>query len=241
MNPEEIHLIIPAAGSGTRLREVSGDISKNLLRFDYKGKPTPLVAITVDRLKHFFPLITVVVSAQEQEAIKRALAKFNVEFITGGATRQESVFNALKTLSSSSRLVAIHDAARPLVSDEALKRVVETASLRGAALLVERVTSTVKEIDPESGRVVATHSRDRYALAQTPQVFRTELILEAHHRARAEGIVGTDDAQLVEALGMEVFAVENPSPNPKITTPADLAWAQFLLAGITGRLVSSEC
>lgn len=227
----DVHVIIPAAGSGQRLRAVTGAHSKNLLSLNCNGAKTPLVAITVARLKQIFPKITLVVSQAEREIIQEAVSPFDVEIVLGGETRQESVYNGLCSIKDNSSLVAIHDAARPLVSHAALEAVVAEARQRGAAVLVERVTSTLKQVE-ENGRIISTFPRENFSLAQTPQVFRTELIREAHEQARIAGLTGTDDAQLVEALGVEVFAVINQTPNPKITTPEDIAWAEFLFGKI---------
>ena len=148
--------------------------------------------------------------------------------VAGGAERQDSMAAGLEALPDSIRWVAVHDAARCLVSERDVVAVIETAQRHGAAVLAERSRDTIKRV--REGRIVETPDRGECWAAQTPQVFAVEILREALAKARAKGRVGTDDAQLVEDLGVEVHVVESQDPNLKITTPADLAWAERWLA-----------
>lgn len=148
--------------------------------------------------------------------------------VAGGAERQDSMAAGLEALPDSIRWVAVHDAARCLVSERDVVAVIETAQRHGAAVLAERSRDTIKRV--REGRIVETPDRGECWAAQTPQVFAVEILREALAKARAQGRVGTDDAQLVEDLGVEVHVVESQDPNLKITTPADLAWAERWLA-----------
>ncbi len=147
--------------------------------------------------------------------------------VDGGAERQDSMRAGLAALPPEVALVAVHDAARPFVRPEDVARVVAAAREHGAALLAVPARDTIKRV--RAGRVVETPPRAECWAAQTPQVFRTEILREALAKACADGVVGTDDAQLVERLGVPVRIVEGDAGNQKITTAEDLAWAEARL------------
>ena len=148
--------------------------------------------------------------------------------VPGGAERQDSMRAGLAALPEDVELVAVHDAARPLVRPAAVMRVVEVARREGAAILAIPACDTIKRV--RRGRVVETPPRVECWAAQTPQVFRVELLREALEKALAEGRTATDDAQLVEWLGVDVHIVRGDADNLKITHAADLAVAERLLA-----------
>ena len=126
--------------------------------------------------------------------------------------------------------VAVHDAARCLVTLDEVREVISAARETGAAILATPARDTIKRV--RDGRVVETPERSECWAAQTPQVFRAELLREALAKAAAEGILATDDAQLVERLGVPVRIVEGSAHNIKITLPGDLAVAEsWLRAG----------
>jgi 2-C-methyl-D-erythritol 4-phosphate cytidylyltransferase len=144
----------------------------------------------------------------------------------GGAARQDSVRHGLAAVTGC-ELIAIHDAARPFVSGAVTEAAIAAAARHGAAIVAAPATDTVKQVHAE-GWIEATPPRQRMWLAQTPQVFRDELIRRAHAQAGAEE--ATDDAMLVEQLGARVYIVPGNPENRKITTPDDLRWAEWLLA-----------
>jgi 2-C-methyl-D-erythritol 4-phosphate cytidylyltransferase len=148
--------------------------------------------------------------------------------VFGGAERQDSVRAGLGALGPDVGWVAVHDAARPFVRPAAIDRVVEAARRGGAAILAAPVPDTIKRV--RAGRVVDTPPRAECWAAQTPQVFRVELLREALAKAQAEGRIATDDAQLVEWLGAPVAVVEGDPDNWKLTRPEDLAAAERRLA-----------
>lgn len=148
----------------------------------------------------------------------------------GGERRQDSVLAGLRALARCG-WVAIHDAARPLVTPGLIAAGYAAAKATGAATPVVPVKDTVKVVSPE-GCVVATPSRDSLRAAQTPQVFRYGLLVEAHERSTG---VATDDSALVEALGHPVIVYEGSPDNVKITTPDDLDLAHLLLRRRGGR------
>ena len=152
--------------------------------------------------------------------------------VAGGAERQDSVRLGLDALPKAVRLVAVHDAARPLVRSEDVSRVVRAAEEFGAAILATPASDTWKRV--RDGRIVETPPRGECFAAQTPQVFRVDWLREALAKAEAEGLQATDDAALVERLGLAVHVVSGPATNLKITTAADLVLAEALLARAAG-------
>lgn len=160
----------------------------------------------------------------------RDLQSLRVKRVTpGGETRQGSVQRGLDLTDASSELVAIHDAVRPLVRPERIEEALRAAARVGAALLAAPVKATIKRATPDLA-VRDTIPRSGLWEAQTPQVFRRDLILRAYRRAEADRFQATDDAELVERLGCEVAIVESSDENLKITTPSDLLVAEALLA-----------
>jgi 2-C-methyl-D-erythritol 4-phosphate cytidylyltransferase len=147
--------------------------------------------------------------------------------VAGGPERQDSVAAGLAALPPDVGLVAVHDAARPLVKPADVSRVIAAARRGGAAILAVPARDTIKRV--RQGRVLETPPRAECWAAQTPQVFRVELLREAHAKAEAEGRLGTDCAQLVEALGVPVEVVEGDPGNLKITCPEDLEGAERVL------------
>jgi 2-C-methyl-D-erythritol 4-phosphate cytidylyltransferase len=148
--------------------------------------------------------------------------------VGGGAERQDSAQAGLAALPAAATHVAVHDAARPLVRPEDVARVIAAAREHGAAILAEPVRDTIHRV--QGGRIAATPPRAECFAAQTPQVFRVDWLREAYAKARADGVVASDDAALVARLGNPVEVVIGDPGNFKITTAADLARAEALLA-----------
>jgi 2-C-methyl-D-erythritol 4-phosphate cytidylyltransferase / 2-C-methyl-D-erythritol 2,4-cyclodiphosphate synthase len=149
----------------------------------------------------------------------------------GGATRQESVRAGLEALAAQKPdIVLIHDAARPFVSPALISRAISAASATGAAIPTVQVADTIKLVDA-SGHVEGTPERARLRIAQTPQAFRFDVILDAHRRAAREGRTDfTDDAALAEWAGLTVSTFEGDAANMKLTTPEDFAREEARLA-----------
>jgi len=153
-----------------------------------------------------------------------------VLMVAGGAERQHSVYNGLMALEAGpDDVVVIHDGVRPFVDDSQILECVETARRTGAAILAVPVSDTLKLSD-DHGMIDRTLDRHQVWMAQTPQVFRYGLIREAHDRAAAENIMGTDDAFLLERLGTKVALVQGSRNNIKITTPEDMELARSLMS-----------
>ena len=144
--------------------------------------------------------------------------------VIGGAERQDSMRAGLAALPPDVAFVAVHDAARPLVATEAIGRVVDAARRSGAAILAVPVRDTIKRV--REGLIVETPNRSECYTAQTPQVFRVEVLREALEKAAAEGFIGTDDAEIVERIGVPVTVVSGDPSNIKITDRADLIAAE---------------
>jgi 2-C-methyl-D-erythritol 4-phosphate cytidylyltransferase/2-C-methyl-D-erythritol 2,4-cyclodiphosphate synthase len=155
--------------------------------------------------------------------------------VKGGATRQASVRAGLEALASlKPDIVLIHDAARPFVSAALISRAIDAAAATGAAVPAIPVADTIKLVDG-SGRIEATPERARLRIAQTPQSFRFEAILEAHRRAAREGRDDfTDDAALAEWVGLTVATFEGEAANMKLTTPEDFVREEARLASLLG-------
>ncbi len=158
--------------------------------------------------------------------------------VVGGAERQDSMWAGLGSLPERIEWVAVHDAARCLVSPVDVRSVVSAARETGAAILGERVRDTIKRA--RAGRVQETLDRDLCWAAQTPQVIRRDWLTEAIASARREGRMATDDAQLVEWSGHPVRVVESAHPNPKITRPEDLVTAEALVSAIPSRRIEGR-
>jgi 2-C-methyl-D-erythritol 4-phosphate cytidylyltransferase len=191
----------------------------------------PLLAWTLAAFKQCDAIEGVVVVAAPQSVDRvRALCdewRFTkvVAVVPGGETRQDSVRAGLDAASAAT-IVAVQDAARPLLTPDLIERGVALARETGAALCAIPSRDTVKEVDGEPPVVRATPDRARMWLAQTPQVFDRALLLEAHASATSPA---TDDAALVDAAGHPVYVYEGAASNFKITTPEDLVIAEALL------------
>jgi 2-C-methyl-D-erythritol 4-phosphate cytidylyltransferase len=151
-----------------------------------------------------------------------------VSVVEGGAERQDSVRAGLASVEHTG-LVAVHDGARPFLSAGVLEKVVAAATRGRAAIVAVPASDTVKQVHSE-GWIELTPPRDRLWLAQTPQVFEVDLLRRAHAEAAAGGITATDDAVLVERLGVRVYVVAGQAANRKITTRDDLDWAEWVLS-----------
>jgi 2-C-methyl-D-erythritol 4-phosphate cytidylyltransferase len=148
--------------------------------------------------------------------------------LPGGPERQDSVYGGLKAVAGQADFVIIHDGVRPFVSRELIERALHATRRHKAVVAAVPAGDTIKEISGE-GEVLRTLDRERLWIIQTPQSFELALILKAHEKAREEGFYGTDDASLVERLGIPVRVVEGSRCNFKITTPEDLFLGEALL------------
>ena len=230
--------ILLAAGSSQRM----AGIDKTIVPL--RGRP--LAAWSIEAFASCDAVTTIVLVSGEQNhsELERIAEEYGGGKVTavvpGGARRQDSVANGLQALpavaspSDERNLVAIHDTARPLVSDALIRRGIALAAQHGAAIAGARVSDTIKRVD-DAGAIRETIERDPLRVVQTPQVFQRALLERAHAESRASDPVGdasgaSDDAMLVEAIGHAVYVYEADTPNLKITTPHDLVVAEALLA-----------
>jgi 2-C-methyl-D-erythritol 4-phosphate cytidylyltransferase len=177
--------------------------------------------------------IVVALRREDMEWVECVLAaEFpkRVRVVEGGNSRQQSVENALATLNPATALVAVHDAVRPFIDLSTIDKVFQEAAETGAAIVGVPVVDTVKQVSRGTGkvRIRGTLQRDKLVLAQTPQVFRYDLLRRAFESARQDGFIGTDEASLVERLDdVEVSVVLGSDRNIKITKPADMDLAHL--------------
>jgi 2-C-methyl-D-erythritol 4-phosphate cytidylyltransferase len=226
--PGSIAAILPAAGSGERF---GGDHNK--LFAELAGKPLWYHAASRLAARSEVGRVVLAVSETDRAAFEGQFAslveQLDVELVTGGALRTDSVQAGLEVISddASISLVAIHDAARPLVSDVDLSAVFERAWQSGAAILATPVPGTIKR---DGGGLKRSETVDRRDLliALTPQVFRVGLLKQAYQKHN--GRPATDDAQLVERIGHDIGLVRGSADNLKVTYPEDLLVAEAILA-----------
>jgi 2-C-methyl-D-erythritol 4-phosphate cytidylyltransferase len=148
--------------------------------------------------------------------------------VAGGDSRQQSVENALATLSADTDLVAVHDAVRPFIEPSVVEQVIAEAAVSGAAIVGIVPVDTVKRV--HKNKIRATLPREHLVLAQTPQVFRFGLLKRAFDLAREDNFIGTDESSLVERLEqVEVSVVQGSDRNIKITKPTDMELARLFL------------
>ena len=226
--------ILPAAGLSTRM---GAETPKQFLELD----GMPLVIFTLRQLAACEVITDFFIAtlAEEVAALRDRVAAVKlgrpVRVVAGGRSRQESVGNALAEVPEDAEIVLVHDAVRPLVTREQVARVITEARARGAAILGIPAMDTVKEVKraslPEDvALVTGTIPRERIVLAQTPQAFRAKLLRDAFARARQDDVTASDEASMVERLGVDVHVVLGSERNLKITRPADMDLARFYLA-----------
>jgi len=223
-----ISAIVVAAGRGTRLGAQTAKAFVSLA-----GVPMVTYALRTLVRVPSLSSITLVVGGDEIERATRVVDSCGpwplpIRLVPGGAARQDSVAAGLELVASDDDLVIVHDAARPFASLACITACVAAATETGAAIVALAVRDTVKLVD-ETGVIQRTLDRQRVWLAQTPQVFRAAVLRRAYALARRDAYHGTDDAALVERLGVPVHIVPGETTNLKITTPDDLQWAEWYL------------
>lgn len=228
---------------GIPVAETAGTSRKQFMLLE--GAP-----ILVHTVRKFVasPLVHEIVVAVREEDIdwvsellrEEGLGLFgDLRVVAGGNSRQESVENALRSLPPEVDLVAVHDAVRPFIDLETIRRVVEEAHANGAAIVGIVPVDTVKQVSgAQAGgaKVRSTISRERLVLAQTPQVFRRDILERAFAAARADNFTGTDESSLVERLEqVEISVVLGSDRNIKITRPNDMDLARLFFEQETAK------
>jgi 2-C-methyl-D-erythritol 4-phosphate cytidylyltransferase len=231
----KVTVILPAAGLGTRMGravpEKAGTSRKQFMLLD----GSPILLHTIRKFASTPAVLEIVVALRPEdiEWVRELLRveKFGkpVRLVEGGDSRQESVEHALATLDAGTELVAVHDAVRPFIEHSVLDKVFAEAEESGAAIVGIVPVDTVKQV--HRNKIRQTIPRERLILAQTPQVFRFDLLKSAFAKAREDGFAGTDESSLVERLDqVEVSVVPGSDRNLKITKPSDMDLARLFLA-----------
>ncbi|MDO8538948.1 MAG: 2-C-methyl-D-erythritol 4-phosphate cytidylyltransferase [Opitutaceae bacterium] len=217
-------VILLAAGAGSRMQ---GAVNDKVLA-PLAGRPVFAHSAAAFMQSAIADLYIVVYRDQRQMMDLSAYAPTPSVLVRGGRERQDSVINALDALPADIEHVFIHDCARPLIHAEQLVALHKIVRREQAVVLAHRVTDTIKEHHDDAR--LRTLDRSRLWAMETPQVFARELIVRGYARVKSRNLRITDDAQAVELLGHPIALFENEHANPKITTPADLAFLEFLLA-----------
>lgn len=229
-----ISAIIPAAGFSLRLKH---KVSKPLVKI--KSVPILIYALKAISQHPYIKEVIVVANQFNIKAIEANIKHYRItkvrDILLGGMTRRLSVENALKVIKDKVDYVLVHDAVRPFIPENVISKVIDEAVQYGAAVVGVPVVATIKKVGylkkspaVHKNLVVAeTLDRDRLWEAQTPQVFRKDIILMAYNRFKDDSV--TDDASLVERLGVKVKMVMGSYFNIKITTSGDLILAEAIL------------
>ncbi len=214
-----IKAIIPAGGSSSRYQ------GKNKLLENLEGKPVILHSIeTIHSIKEVEEII--IPASKELMPELKQILKDNypkIKIVQGGQNRQESVYNGLKACEDCSYVI-IHDGARPLIKKETIIKCLEKAKQTKAVIVAVKTIDTIKKVD-ENLKIIETPNRDFLWNVQTPQIFDYNLILDAHNKLKGENY--SDDAGLLEHLGVDVYVIEGEYSNFKITTTNDLLQASI--------------
>lgn len=229
----KVSVILPAAGLGTRMKSVDaaylGTSRKQFMLLD--GSPVVLHTIRKFVACPLVHEVVLALRAEDVEWVREMIAAESftkpVRVVEGGETRQHSVQNAIQSLADDVEVIAVHDAVRPFIEPATIIEVIQAAADQGAAIVGIVPVDTVKQVHLH--KITGTINRDRLVLAQTPQVFKANLLRQAFAKAREDGFVGTDESSLVERLEVEVTVVAGSDRNIKITRPTDLDLADLFL------------
>jgi len=225
---EKIIAIVPAAGLGSRL-----GLGKNKAFADVGGLPLLVQCMRMLADTDCVSRVIAVVRPQEVKEAELMLEEYSKEYypllpfcvVAGGKERQDSVANALSAVTESDGYIAVHDGARPFAGKEVFKRVLKAAADSGAAIAAVPVKDTVKVVD-ENNLVQYTPVRSTLRAVQTPQIFKISILKQAYELLQKQHGNVTDDASLIERLGIAVAVAEGSYENIKITTPEDLILAE---------------
>jgi 2-C-methyl-D-erythritol 4-phosphate cytidylyltransferase len=223
-----VHLLIPAAGSGKRM-----GANRNKLLLQVRSKPLIAWTLLAAEAASSMSWIGIVSQPPDWDDFKSIIAdlklKKTIALISGGATRQESVYNGLQALPTNAGQVLIHDGARCLVTPNLFDACSDAILHCSGLIAAVPVKDTIKVVD-ENGIITSTPDRKQLWAAQTPQGFDVNLLKQCHAQGVRQGWEVTDDAALFEKCGLEVRIVPGEETNLKITTPQDLAIAEFILS-----------
>lgn len=224
----KVYAVIPAAGSGTR---IGGDIKKQFLPLQHK----PILIHTLQRFERCSDVDEIAIAVPESSIVEMEaiLSQFRLhkisKVIAGGVKRQDSVANVLLRLDlKDGDIVLIHDGVRPFIESKRISHLVKMCKEYGAAVLAVQPKDTVRR-STGGGFFDSTLDRTALWLIQTPQAFRASILLKAFEKARKDRFSSTDEAALVERLGIKARIAEGSYDNIKITTPEDLELGKLIL------------
>ncbi|MCM1524287.1 MAG: 2-C-methyl-D-erythritol 4-phosphate cytidylyltransferase [Ruminococcus sp.] len=222
---ESVSVIIAAAGHAERMQGLNKQLAM------LKGKP--VIAYSMLVFEHIEEVKEIIVAARECDsdiianiALDNGITKF-AGCADGGGSRQQSVMNALKLVSKDTEMIAVHDAARPLVDPANVKQCIKDAAVFGGSVLGVPVKDTIKQV--EDGLITDTPDRSKLYITQTPQIFRKKHYYSGVNFALEHELEFTDDCQLAEAVGVKVNMTLSDYRNIKITTPEDMAVAEAIM------------
>ncbi|WP_016950239.1 2-C-methyl-D-erythritol 4-phosphate cytidylyltransferase [Anabaena sp. PCC 7108] len=225
-----MYLLIPAAGSGKRMGS-----DRNKLLLQVRSQPIIAWTLLAAEAASCISWIGIISQPHDWEDFKAIVADLKltkpIEFIPGGCTRQESVYNGLQALPAGAKQVLIHDGARCLATPDLFNACAEAILDCPGLIAAVSVKDTIKVVD-KSGIIQSTPNREQLWAAQTPQGFDVQLLKKCHAEGVLQGWEVTDDAALFEKCGIEVRIVPGEETNLKVTTPQDLAIAEFILSNI---------
>jgi 2-C-methyl-D-erythritol 4-phosphate cytidylyltransferase len=232
-----MHLLIPAAGMGKRMGSEfakRGLSQRNKLLIPLLDKPILAWTLIAAAQARSISWIGIIGQATDRDDVDTILGNISlvkpVQFIQGGATRQESVYNGLQGLPAGAERVLIHDGARCLATPDLFDRCAAALMTCPGLIAAITVKDTIKIVD-KHGIVESTPDRTQLWAAQTPQGFEVKRLIACHEQGRSLGWEVTDDAALFEKCGLPVTIVIGEETNLKVTTPVDLAIAEFILHG----------
>ena len=220
-----MHLLIPAAGSGSRMKA-----GKNKLLIELEGESLIYWTLKSILSSSSISWVGIIGQPKDKELLLNSLKDFShkVKWINGGETRQESVFNGLNSLPKDAEKVLIHDGARCLINPELINKCAAELEENEAVIVATKVTDTIKIVDVE-GFIKDTPDRQFLWAAQTPQGFLVDSLKKAHAIAIDKNFIVTDDASLFEMLNWKVKIIEGNYSNIKVTSPIDLKIAKLFL------------
>ncbi len=220
--------IVLAAGKGTRM---NAGMNKQFMLINDR----PLLAQTLAAFQSCNAIDSIILVAGREElktCKEQILDVYGFDkvdkLVSGGSERQQSVYNGILELEDDCNIVVIHDGARPILPEGIIERCIEGAKIYGAVSAGMPAKETIKILN-EEGFVQYTPERGKVWVTQTPQAFKRDIIEKAHETANIKGISGTDDAFLVECMGIKVKMLEGSYENIKITTPEDIIFAEAIM------------
>ena len=226
MTSMEYIVVLPAAGSGKRM-----NAGHNKLFLKLREKPILIHTLEVFEKDANCTGIWLAVKPEERAIIQDMLKQYHIMKVkglpAGGEERQHSVYACIQAAGNESKLILVHDAARPFIELSVIAQLTKEAQKNGAAIAGVKVKDTIKRV--KNTVIEETVDREQLWMIQTPQAFQTSILINAQKQAAQDDFLGTDESMLVERLGIEVHVVESTYDNVKMTTREDLLIGEAIL------------